>query len=226
MNMKKILLSAAILVSLIGAANASVTADLVQNGSFEANTINNGQWTFNPIADWTSSWSGNQVELRNNVSGQAYEGKNFVELDGYGNSSITQNISTVAGKTYTLSFAYNNRIDTNARTGGTSTGSAALASNGLQWNFGSFSGTVGGNLITDVGTWHTFSQNIVAGTTGLTALKFTSIGTDDTYGSSLDNVSVSVLPVPEAEEWAMMLVGLGLIGVVAGKQKEDSFKIK
>lgn len=36
----------------------------------------------------------------------------------------------------------------------------------------------------------------------------------------------SVSPVPEAEEWAMMLVGFGLIGVAAGKQKEDSFKIK
>jgi hypothetical protein len=37
--------------------------------------------------------------------------------------------------------------------------------------------------------------------------------------------SIAVSPVPEAEEWAMMVVGLGLIGVVAGKKKEGGFKI-
>jgi hypothetical protein len=36
---------------------------------------------------------------------------------------------------------------------------------------------------------------------------------------------LAVSPVPEVEEWAMMFVGLGLIGVVAGKQKEGGFKI-
>ena len=56
-------------------------------------------------------------------------------------------------------------------------------------------------------------------TGALTALKFTSIGTNDTYGSSLDAVSVSVSPVPEAQEWAMMMFGLGVIGFVAKRKQ-------
>jgi hypothetical protein len=49
------------------------------------------------------------------------------------------------------------------------------------------------------------------------------VGAAGNYGYIGTTFNVS--PVPEAEEWAMMIVGLGLIGVVAGKQKEGGFKI-
>jgi hypothetical protein len=52
--------------------------------------------------------------------------------------------------------------------------------------------------------------------TGQTAANFSG----DRYTGTL-----SVSPVPEAEEWAMMIVGVGLIGVVAGKKKEGGFKV-
>jgi hypothetical protein len=68
------------------------------------------------------------------------------------------------------------------------------------------------------------------GTTGNTAFSDVAgfnhspiVGAAGNYGYIGTTFNVS--PVPESEEWAMMIVGLGLIGVVAGKQKEGGFKI-
>jgi len=214
--MKKFLLGAAILVASIGTASASpAITNLVQNGSFESNTMNNGSWGFVNLTGWTSSGDvGNalgKTELRNNVAGKAFDGNNFVELDGNQNSSITQALNTAVNQMYTLSFAYANRIGTQA------------ATNGIQWSFGGSSGNA--PVVNDFGVWHTFSTNVLASSTQ-TNLKFTAIGTSDSYGSSLDKISVS--PVPEPEEWAMMMLGLGLIGAKLSRKNknEDSFTVQ
>ena len=52
-----------------------------------------------------------------------------------------------------------------------------------------------------------------------TLLRFESIGpvSAPTYGSYLDNVSVTTA-VPEPESYAMMLLGLGLLGFMARRK--------
>jgi len=38
----------------------------------------------------------------------------------------------------------------------------------------------------------------------------------------VDNVELAVAPVPEPHEWAMMLAGLGVVGVVAGRRRASA----
>ena len=71
----------------------------------------------------------------------------------------------------------------------------------------------------------------IAGTTGNTAFiaaagKYNSApiaGAVGNYGYVGSTLNVS--PVPEAEEWAMMLLGLGMMGVVARRQKVSQNQI-
>jgi hypothetical protein len=207
----KNLLSAAILIGSIGVANAN----LVQNGSFEADTQKASSWSTygglskapghvnGTFSGWTAGENG--IELRNNIAGVAKDGHNFVELDTYKNSSMSQDISTALNQAYTLSFWYANRSDVNFITNANT--------QGLSWSFGNSHGDT--PVATDK-NWHLFTTTVYGGIGSTTPLMFSAMGKSDSYGSSLDNISVS--PVPEPEEWAMMLLGLGLMGFVSKRK--------
>ncbi|TXD85738.1 PEP-CTERM sorting domain-containing protein, partial [Mitsuaria sp. TWR114] len=120
-------------------------------------------------------------------------------------------LNTVAGASYTLSFAYTNRPD-----------NQGAVSNGLTWQIGDLSGKVGNNTDT---TWQTFSTTFT-GTGSPMTLRFGATGRSDSYGTSLDNVVVSTLSaggnasaVPEPHSLALMLAGLGAMGFVARRRK-------
>jgi len=103
--MRKIVLAALLASPLLASA-----ANLVTNGSFEANAMPNGSWSiFSNLTGWTGAPN---IELRDNVAGAAYDGLNFVELDTTGNSGMFQDIATTAGAHYSLSFAYSPRPGT------------------------------------------------------------------------------------------------------------------
>jgi len=183
------------------------SANLLNNGSFEATAINTGNWTIvSSLAGWTTGDLG--IELRNNVVGSALAGNNFAELDTTGNSSISQSIATVAGQWYSLSFAYSNRSD------------VALNSNGLSWTFGDATGTaIASTLASGGNQWQQFSTQVQASGTSMT-LSFSAIGRSDSLGSSLDNISVSsVSAVPEPESYALLLAGLGAMALVLRRRK-------
>lgn len=202
--MNKLIATAALLAApLMTLANP---INLVNNGSFEANVIGNGSWAnFSSLSGWSAGPLG--VELRNGVAGTALDGKNFVELDTTGNSSISQNINTVAGQWYSLSFYYSNRID------------VAPSSNGLSWAFGSASGLAPAQgLISGDHQWQQFTT-LVRGTGAPMTLSFAATGTSDSLGTSLDKVSVSA--VPEPQTYALMLAGLGAMAFVAKRRKPN-----
>jgi len=180
------------------------SANLVNNGSFEATAINNGNWTIvSSLAGWTTGDLG--IELRNNVVGSALAGNNFAELDTTGNSSISQSIATVAGQWYTLSFAYSNRSD------------VAVNSNGLSWTFGDTTGNaIASTLASGGNQWQQFSTVVKASGSSMT-LSFSAIGSSDSLGSSLDNISVSA--VPEPQSYALLLAGLGAMALVVRRRK-------
>lgn len=177
-------------------------ANLVVNGSFEADSQSAGTWNIlSSLTGWTGS-----AELRNNVAGTASDGFNFVELDTTGNSSIYQDFTGLSGL-YNLSFDYS------ARPG------VAKDSNPIQawWN-GALLTTVTGNGIgKSDNNWLTLDF-LVSGT-GNDKLTFTAAGISDSYGGSLDNVILTA--VPEPETYGMMLAGLGLIGFVARRRRAD-----
>jgi hypothetical protein len=187
---------ATILLSL--ASVGAQAANLVSNGSFEANLMTSGKWsTFQSLTDWSST---NRVELRNNVAGKAQDGFNFVELDVSGNSSISQTIFATGW--VDLSFWYSARPKTGA------------ATNDLTVNLGDFSAIVLKGISNSTGShnWQQFTQRIDLGNTGSAALTFAAAGASDSYGGSLDNISVSA--VPEPGTYLMFLTGLGLLAAV------------
>lgn len=185
--------------------------NLLTNGSFESTAVGNGSYVIlGTIPGWTVGPLG--VELRNNVAGSAFNGSNFVELDTTGNSWISQTLNTVLGTNYTLSFSYANRPD-----------NRGAASNGLSWSIGGLGGNVGADTST---TWQTFTTTF-AGTGGAMTLRFGAIGTSDSYGTSLDNVSIigtagaggNAGNVPEPQSLALLLAGIGAMGLVLRRRQ-------
>lgn len=201
MNISKKALTATALA--LAALGAQAATNLVANGSFEADTQAAGTWNFYAnLTDWTGV---NNIELRNNVAGTAQNGVNFVELDTDRNNSMKQSIAASSGD-YLLSFWYSARPGVGA------------GSNGLSYSFGALAGNV---LTATSGGAANVWQHYVGKVhlTGATDLNFGAIQTSDALGGSLDNVSVSAVPEPEA--FAMLMAGLALVGTVLRRRKAN-----
>jgi opacity protein-like surface antigen len=185
-------------VGLVAAAHASQAANLVTNGSFEANTQAAGTYgTYANLTGWTGV---TDIELRNNLAGVAQSGVNFVELDTTKNMSMFQDIT--AGGLVQLSFWYAPRWGT--------------ASDTLTYSLGGLTG----NVLSTTGPsgWQQFTGTVDLGAFGTHRLTFAAAGASDGAGGSLDNVSVTA--VPEPETYALMLAGLGLMGAVARRRRQ------
>ncbi|MCV2360736.1 FxDxF family PEP-CTERM protein [Paucibacter sp. TC2R-5] len=205
--MKKLLIAALIAAPALAFADTN----LIKNGSFEANVLATGSWNiYQNLDNWTGApYSGSPrsgIELRNQVAGNTIFGSQYVELDTDKNSWMTQTFDTTANKTYELSFWVAQRD-----------GQKGLASNGLSWS-------VNGLNFTEVAKdenkeWQKVTGSFVA-TAGTTTLTFKAIGNSDSYGTSLDLVSVTAA-VPEPETYALMLAGLGAIGFVARRRSKQ-----
>ena len=188
------------------------TVNLVKNGSFENPVVNDSWDIFSSIADWSIAWVGGadsfgsstrpaqpMLEIQKNVSGWLpSEGLQYAELDTdwdgpsgslYGEPSsvsIWQNLETVSGATYKLSFDFSARPET-------------VESNNVlevKWNSVVLSGTtlsVSGesNSNTD---WNTHTFEIVADSEN-TELRFTDLGNQDSFGTFIDNIVVNCVPV-------------------------------
>ncbi|WP_374360714.1 FxDxF family PEP-CTERM protein [Pseudoduganella danionis] len=197
--------SAAVVAALVAGQAYAAPVELITNGSFETlngnQSLSSGSWnTYNNINGWHGLDFG--IEVRNNVAGTAFDGKYFVELDTTRNSGMEQVISGLnAGKHYTLSFAMADRAG------------VASDSQGLQvlWN---------GSKVAEYSNasgWTVQTLDVVAGL-GSNKLIFKAAGISDSYGTSLDKVSLVAAPVPEPETYGMLLAGLALVGVVARRK--------
>ncbi|MFH1660409.1 MAG: PEP-CTERM sorting domain-containing protein [Pseudomonadota bacterium] len=198
--MKKLLVIAALL-----SAPAIAQANLVVNGSFEDyTTVTPGHWSiFNSGYGWTTGANG--VEIRNAVAGTAADGVRFAELDTTGNGWISQTIQTNAFQSLELAFSYAPRAG------------VAAKSNGIQifWNDQSL-----GSITANGGSgpsWLDLVYDVQADASGFGVLKFAAIGTSDSLGGSLDNISVTAIPEPGSA--AMLLAGLGILAVTARRRR-------
>lgn len=197
--MKNIILAAALAASF-GGANAALV-----NGSFDDQVQSPGSWgVYQSLPGWTTA-SGSGIEVRNAVAGNSFDGANYVELDSYNNSSMSQAVTTTVGALYTLSFAYSARegvaYDSNpiqALWNGTSVATVSAEGNGQSGN-----------------VWNVYSYTVTG--TGHDTLTFAALGNNDTLGGSLDAVSLTAA-VPEPSTWALMLGGMGLIGFTARRR--------
>lgn len=195
------------LVGLALAASAGhgfASTNLVTNGSFEANLVPGAfiNSTQQSISDWTVG-VGN-VDLVG-LLWTAASGVNSVDLNGTKKGEIHQTLTTVVGQNYQLSFELAGNFQ-----GGTAIKnlSVNIGPNGLY----SFDTT--GMSAVNMG-WIQHSVTFVA-VSSATTLSFAS-NTSGAYGPVIDNVSVTA--VPEPESFAMLLAGLGMMGMIARRRK-------
>ena len=207
--------AAAALVAAV--AMPASAASLVVNGSFETgipgNTagLNNGalfgnlnnsgpswdRWT--SINGWTTT-SGSGIEIQSNRTldtVDAQDGTHYVELDSNSNSSMAQTLSLGVGK-YLLSFWYSPRTPD-------------PATNGIEYAIGTIAGGKVKNGVpvgANVGTWVQIKTLFDVVKAGDYKLQFAAVGTNDTYGGLIDNVSVAPVPLPAA--------GFGLMAALGG----------
>jgi hypothetical protein len=206
MGFKKTLVAVALLA---GAMGAQAATNLVKNGSFEANLQAEGTYTIYPnLTNWTGGTYG--IELRNSRSGEAQHGQNFVELDTTYNSSMSQSIDIASPGSYLLSFWYMARPDNGTRQNDT---------NELEWSFGTMDGEVLQSWKDPSASgWTQFTKTFNFTKKSSVKLEFEAGGKSDSYGGSIDNISVTA--VPEPETYAMLLAGLGLMGTIARRRNK------
>ena len=158
------------------------------NGSFESSTLaayDTGRWgAFSSVPGWTAI-SGSAIELWNNLNGvDATNGNNFGELDYMGaQDGFYQDVKTVAGQNYDLSF------DARSRPGFYS----STTSMEVLWN-GSVVATVPpGN------SWQNYDFTVV-GTGGQDRLTFRELAgqSSDGLGALYDNVALVAKPTNTA----------------------------
>lgn len=203
--MKSLLSVAGIAAAVLAAHAAQATVILSDNFNSDTHALN---WTGDTVFSSLSGPAGDpaSTDLIGTGYFNLYPGNgNYVDLDGttgYGNTpyaGILQSNATIAAGTYTLSFD----LGGNARGGAAQTtdvylGSTLVASLNL---------TSSSPL-----TLYTYKVTTTGG-----KLVFDELGPSDQRGNILDNVTLS--SVPEPASWAMMLLGLGAIGVTLRRSR-------
>lgn len=199
-------------IAAVLAAGAAHADNLLVNGSFElpAGTtyasLPTGSVT---ISGWTTVLNG-AAWFNANAYGGAADGVMLVDLTRYivAGGGIEQTFATEAGTSYDLEF----NLSTMLRNGRDGTAHVDVKVDTL---------TTGYDVtnLTDTLVWTPFTQRFTA-TGPTTTIRFTNTENGFQNYAFLDKVSVTeVLPqatiqaVPEPEAYAMMLVGLGLLGM-------------
>jgi hypothetical protein len=175
-----------ILVSLIAIISLPCFAsDKIINGSFE-NPVINTDWKYilpTNVPGWDIAHTfttGNEfpvhLEFWSYLMGAAFKGNQYVELDSYDPTKISQNITTVPGIIYTLSYAWKPRSGVNCNM-------QVLINN-----------IVNANHTGTTGDWKEESIQFTA-ISNSTNICFQEVGNDDQLGMLLDAVSVPFIEV-------------------------------
>lgn len=188
MTIKKLLASTTAGVLLFGSlATTSLAASMASNGSFEDGTVANPFTTLTPGATNITDWEvvAGSVDYIGNLW-QAAEGDRSIDMTGYSAGSIRQEVPTVVGAKYQLSFAMSGNPD-----GGPAEKSMDVDTGGVSTNY-VYNTATEGTTRADM-RWSEESLVFTA-TAAMTPVTFTSL-IAGFYGPALDNVRVEqILP--------------------------------
>ena len=192
----------AVVATLLLGSSLTHAASPIFSDDFNSYVADQLNWTPPASSGWTVSPNGT-VDLigTGGVLDFVPGNGSYVDLDGTTSSSglLSNNVNLVGGTTYTLSFDL----------AGSQRGSAET----VNVNFGS---TNASYSLNSADPFSPLTLNFTPGSNGSYSFSYLNVGGDD-VGALLDNVSVS--PVPEPEIYAMLLAGLGLMGVMARRRK-------
>ncbi|HVY36198.1 MAG TPA: peptidoglycan-binding domain-containing protein [Candidatus Paceibacterota bacterium] len=180
------------------------SVNLLENGGFEAPALTSGSWDIikdinldpSSVLGWLVSWVTPHddgrlgLEIQNHVVGDPAEGNQLAELDGDHPVTIWQNIATIPGKEYQLSFKYSPRPGRDA------------ADSSIQVKVDD--SVLGADLSTD-GTsntntvWEPITRTFVADNS-ISKIEFYDNGTDTSYGGYLDAISLNCMGDPTTHE--------------------------
>lgn len=181
--MKKFAIAACLAVA---AVSANAGTELVANGGFETGDLTGWDLTgfpgFSLVAQDSSTSNTSFAWMAGAVGSYGF---------------LSQNIQTVAGRTYSLSFDVFN--DTTS---------------GMEF-ISQFNGAEVYSFANETHNWDHIVINNLHATGNLTEIKF-GFRNDPSF-SRLDNISVQA--VPEPETYAMMIAGLGMLAFLAKRRK-------
>jgi choice-of-anchor C domain-containing protein len=194
-----------------------VSADLVQNGSFEFGTANPGS-SYVTLYEGSTAITGWKViggvavatDSIDYIGGywQASNGSRSLDLNGsFGTGGVEQVIPTTPGNVYLVTFDMAGNPDNVPRFK-----TMEVSAIGSATPAGSFTFDVNGKTRSAMG-WTTMQWTFVAGPGSTTTLRFLSTvtGANNAWGPALDNVRMELVPLPAAVLLGML--GLGAAGL-------------
>ena len=181
--------------------------NLLANGSFETPSVSPGNYGIFPqatlglewLVDWVNALTAGipGLEIQDNVAGAPASGSGdqFAELDGNHPVKIWQDIPTIPGKEYKLSFKYSPRP-------GAQSGTNMLEARADGALLGAVLSGVGG-VVTN---WTSENRTFIADAN--TKIEFVDTDNDNSYGGYLDDVSLTCLgdPAPQCIEDASSVI--------------------
>lgn len=210
----KSLVAAALFTVIAPFAIAAPSTNLIVNGGFENSAFAGAYQTLNSTTGGLSGWA---IEVGSvdliNTYWQAAGGNYSLDLSGSEDGVISQTFATIVGQKYAVSFSMAGNPDNTDSSEIVKTLQVGLAGIPLY----SFDTT--GKSAANMG-WETKSFQFTAA--GTSSKLFFASMQDSPWGPALDNVSVTA--VPEPETYALFLAGLGLMGAVARRRRNNASK--
>jgi cysteine-rich repeat protein len=167
--------------------------NLIKNGGFESPVLGQGTWSIiqdvaqNPssVLEWLVAWTNPEdggtlgLEIQNHVAGDPYGPQQHAELDGDHPVTISQDIQTIPGKEYRLSFQYSPRPGTNE-----ADNTLQVKKDGVTLGAQIARGSTSGNT-----EWTLETRTFIADS-ATTKIEFVDLGSDTSLGTYLDDVGL------------------------------------
>jgi hypothetical protein len=192
-------------VSMVVSAAPAMCTTVIVNGGFENGL--NGWSTSGRVEALLGSIYADGIST---AATQAQRDNTYAFFGGANETSIntlSQSFATIAGRTYSFSFE---AVDV----GG--------GAQDVSFDFGGQTGSTDLTPANNFSLARTFTGSFVA-SSATSTVTFTNSSFADNTDVALDNVSVSLTPVPEIATWAMLIAGFGVIGVAQRRRRSITF---